>query len=202
MPDGLFMEAFALWGTSTTWLEVLAFALSLAMVYCNIREIHWGWPLAMASSALYGLLFWHIQLVGEASLQVFFIIVAAWGWWQWLRGGPQAGDLLIQVLSPRGRWRLLLLGLLGWPVTAGILLQVTHADLPWWDALPTALSVIGQVLLGRKYLENWWVWCVVNAVSVGLFAYKGLWLTVVLYALFLVLSVVGWRTWQRRLAAP
>ena len=86
MPEGLFLEAFTLWGSATTWLEVVAFGLSLAMVFCNIREVHWGWPLAMASSALYGLLFWHIQLLGEASLQVFFVIVAAWGWWQWRHG--------------------------------------------------------------------------------------------------------------------
>ena len=68
--------------------------------------------------------------------------------------------------------------------------------MPWWDAFPTAGSVVGQWLLGRKYVENWPVWVVVNMVSVGLFAYKGLWLTVVLYALFIVLSVAGWRAWR------
>ena len=59
--------------------------------------------------------------------------------------------------------------------------------------------MVGQVLLGRKFIENWLLWMVVNAVSIGLFAWKGLWLTTLLYALFLALSVVGWRAWQRRL---
>ena len=59
------------------------------------------------------------------------------------------------------------------------------------------MSVIGQWLLGRKYVENWPVWIVVNVVSTALFAYKGLWLTVVLYGVFVALSVVGWRAWQR-----
>ena len=78
--------------------------------------------------------------------------------------------------------------------------RFTDTDVPWWDAFPTAASVLGQWLLGRKYVENWPVWIVVNVVGVGLFAYKGLWLTVVLYALFVAMSVVGWRAW-RRLAA-
>ena len=73
--------------------------------------------------------------------------------------------------------------------------------MPWWDAFPTAASVVGQWLLGRKYVENWPVWVVVNVVSVGLFAYKGLWLTVLLYALFVAMSFAGWHAW-RRLARP
>jgi nicotinamide mononucleotide transporter len=83
------------------------------------------------------------------------------------------------------------------------LLRYTDTDVPWWDAFPTAASVIGQVLLGLKYIENWWVWAVVNAVSVTLFAYKGLWLTALLYSIFLALCWPGWLAWQRkRLASP
>jgi len=68
---------------------------------------------------------------------------------------------------------------------------------PYFDALPTVASVTGQILLGRKFVENWPVWVGVNVVSVALFASKGLWLTVLLYALFTVLSFVGWRAWRR-----
>ena len=68
-----------------------------------------------------------------------------------------------------------------------------------WDAFPTAVSIVGQFLLGRKYIENWAVWLAVNVVSVGLFAWKGLWLTTLLYGLFTALSAVGWRAWQRKL---
>ena len=72
--------------------------------------------------------------------------------------------------------------------------------MPWWDAFPTAASVLGQWLLGRKYIENWLAWIVVNIVSVGLFAYKGLWLTTLLYVAFIALSWMGWRAWNRMLA--
>ena len=87
--------------------------------------------------------------------------------------------------------------LAAWPAVALLLDHGTDSDVPWLDALPTVASVTGQILLGRKLVENWPVWLAVNVVSVGLFAYKGLWLTVVLYAIFAVLSVVGWRAWSR-----
>ena len=196
----MFAEAFILWGAPTTWLEVIAFALALAMVACNIREIHWGWPLAAISSVLYCALFWRSKLYGDAALQVFFALVAVWGWSQWLRGRRDDGSALtISRLSRRGLLACLATGALLWPATGWFLKTWTDTDVPWWDAFPTAVSVIGQVLLGRKVLENWVVWLVVNVVSVGLFAWKGLWLTTVLYTLFAALSVVGWRAWQRRI---
>ena len=77
----------------------------------------------------------------------------------------------------------------------------TDSDVAWGDALPTALSLVGQVLLGRKFIENWLVWLVVNVISVALFAYKGLWLTCLLYGLFALMSVWGWRAWQVRMKA-
>ena len=75
------------------------------------------------------------------------------------------------------------------------------SDVPWWDAFPTAASIVGQWLLGRKYVENWPTWVIVNVVSVALFAYKGLWLTVGLYAVFVAMSFAGWRAWRRLAAA-
>ena len=170
------------------------------MVGCNIREIHWGWPLAAISSVLYVTLFWQNKLYGDAALQVFFALVALWGWGQWLRGRrDDGGALTVSRLSRRGLLASLAAGALLWPATGWFLKTWTDTDVPWWDAFPTAVSVIGQILLGRKILENWAVWLLVNLVSVGLFAWKSLWLTAVLYALFAALSIVGWRAWRRRL---
>lgn len=200
MTELLFANAFELWGSATTWLEVLAFVLALAMVGCNIREIHWGWPLAIVSSLLYFALFWRSRLYGEAVLQIFFAVVAVWGWAQWLRGRRDDGSALrVARLSARGLAFAVGACTLLWPITGLFLKRFTDTDVPWWDAFPTATSVLGQFLLGRKFIENWAVWFVVNVVSVGLFAYKGLWLTVILYALFTALSVVGWRAWKARL---
>jgi nicotinamide mononucleotide transporter len=198
----LLAPAFNLWGSPVTGVEMLAFVLSLAMVVCNIRVNVLGWPLTIAASLLYGLLFWDSRLYGESALQLFFVAVALWGWWQWLRGRQADGaGLRVRFLSRRGRLALLAAVALAWPLLASLLRQATDSDVPWWDALPTTGSVAGQWLLGRKYVENWPVWVAVNAVSIGLFAWKGLWLTALLYLLFLLMALWGWRAWQQRATA-
>jgi nicotinamide mononucleotide transporter len=196
--EPLFGPAFTWWGSPVTWVELVAFVLAVAMVVLNIRVNPLGWPLAIVSSLLYFALFWNSRLYGDASLQIFFAVVALWGWWQWLRGHQADGSALRpRALGRRGR-AIALLGLaLAWPATGLFLRRYTDTDVPWWDAFPTAASVLGQWLLGRKYVENWPTWVVVNVVSVALFAYKGLWLTVVLYLVFVVMSFAGWRAWRR-----
>jgi nicotinamide mononucleotide transporter len=197
----LFASAFVVLGAPITWLEILAFGLSIAMVVCNIRVNVLAWPLAIAASLLYFLLFWKSRLYGDSSLQLFFVAVAGWGWWQWLRGTDESGRALrVRSLGMRGRAIALAALAFAWPATGLFLDRFTDTDVPWWDAFPTAVSLVGQYLLGRKYLENWALWIVVNVVSVTLFAFKELWLTAALYVVFIVLSVAGWRAWRARIA--
>jgi len=201
----LLASAFVVWGSPVTWLELVAFALSIAMVVLNIRVDPLGWPLAIVASLLYFLLFWNSRLYGDATLQVFFAVIAGWGWWQWLRGTDSSGQALhVRHLGAKGRIGVLAAIAIAWPATALFLRRFTDTDVPWWDAFPTAASVVGQWLLGRKYVENWPVWIVVDVVGAALFAYKGLWLTTVLYAVFVAMAAVGWRSWQRHAtrAAP
>jgi nicotinamide mononucleotide transporter len=197
----LFTPAFELLGSPITWTEILAFVLAVWMVVCNMRVNALAWPLALGSSLLYFLLFWDGKLYGEASLQLVFAALALWGWWQWLRGRDEQGHKLrVRLMSPRSRWLALLAVLAAWTLLGLLLDRQTDSPLPYWDAFPTVASLLGQYLLGRKYQENWGVWVLVNAVSVALFAYKGYWLTVLLYAVFIPMSVAGWRAWQRQLA--
>jgi len=194
--------AFALFGVPVTWLEIWAFVLALACVIFNVLEIHWGWPLAFVSSVLYAWLFFASRLYGEGTLQLFFAGTAIWGWWQWLFGSraDRSGEekpLRIARLRSRALARVALFWLIAWPAMGALLGRVTDTDVPYFDAFPTVGSVIGQILLGRKFIENWPVWFVVNAVSVALFSYKGLWLTAGLYVLFALLAIGGWIRWAR-----
>ena len=194
----LLAPAFSLWGSPVSWVEIVAFVLAVAMVVCNMRVNPLAWPLAMASSLGYALLFAQYGLYGEAGLQFLFIAVAVWGWWQWLRGHADGGGpLVVHRLSARGRWAALAALAVLWPAIALALQRFTDSQVAWFDALPTAGSIVGQVLLGRKLVENWPVWVAVNLVSVALFASKGLWLTVVLYALFAGMALAGWRVWAK-----
>lgn len=200
--DRALSPAFTALGSPITWLELVAFVLALWMVVCNMRVQVLAWPLALTSSLLYFVLFWTGKLYGEATLQLLFAGLALWGWWQWLRGRTAEGDTLhVRSLSWRGRWLALGVTLAAWPLLGLFLQHRTDSPLPYWDALPTVASITGQYLLGRKYHENWPVWVMVNLVSVALFAFKGYWLTVVLYAVFVPMSVAGWRAWQRQMGS-
>ena len=194
----LLAPAFTAFGSPTSWLEVVAFVLAVWMVVCNMRVHQLAWPLAIVSSLLYFVFFWDGRLYGEAVLQLVFAALALWGWWQWRYGRTAQGEALrVRRLGLAGLLRPVLLTLAAWPLLGLFLARMTDSPLPYWDAFPTVASLLGQWLLGRKYEENWPTWIVVNAVSVVLFGLKGYWLTVILYAAFIPLSVLGWRAWRR-----
>lgn len=199
----LLATAFTVWDTPQTWLEVVAFALAIAMVLFNMRVHPVAWPLAIGSSALYALLFAHQRLYGSAALQGLFIVVACWGWWQWLRGRQSDGRALrVRHLGERGRALAILAALTGWPLVAWFLDRWTDSPVPWFDAFPTAVSVVGQWLLARKYVENWLAWVVANTVGIALYASQSLWLTTLLYAVLLAMAVAGWRVWALKADVP
>ena len=195
--------AFTALGSPIAWAEIFGFVLSLWMVVCNMRVNALAWPLAIAASLLYYLLFWNGKLYGEAGLQLLFAVLALWGWWQWLRGtGADGRALRVRRLSPRGLLIATGTTLLAWPALGLFLAHQTDSQVPYFDAFPTVASLTGQWLLARKYQENWAVWIIVNIVSVALFAFKGYWLTVVLYTVFIPMSVMGWRAWSKQLSWP
>ncbi len=183
-----------------TGLELAAALVAVVMVLANLRINPIGWPLAIISSLMYAKVFADSKLYGEAGLQFVFVVLALWGWWQWLRGRGSDGQALqVQVLTTRQRWWAGAATLAAWPLLGLLLHRVTDSDVPYLDALPTVASLTGQFLLGRKYIENWAVWVAVNGFSIALFAHKGLWLTVAVYAVFAVLAVAGWQAWRRQL---
>jgi nicotinamide mononucleotide transporter len=190
-------DPLILFGLTTTPLELIAFVLSLITVVFNIRQLHWAWLFSIAASATYGIVFFGARLYGDMGLQVVFIAVSAWGWYQWLYGGDQHQALVVTRSSPAG-WRN---SIIGWLLAFGILGlfldHMTNTDVPYPDGFLTAGSLVGQILLSRKKVENWIVWIVVDILYVGLYISKGLALTAVLYAVFVVLASLGLYTWYR-----
>lgn len=194
--------AFTVFGAGVTWLEVLAFALALGCVVCNVLEIHWAWPLAIAASLLYAWLFFASRLYGDVAVQGFFVVSSVWGWHQWLFGRriDNAGGAAVPLQVARlGARRVLAVGLLWlalWPVLGWALARFTDTDVPFFNAFPTVGSFIGQILLALKFVETWPVWLLVNGVSVVLYASKQLWLTAALYVIFAALAIAGWQRWR------
>jgi nicotinamide mononucleotide transporter len=190
-------DPVSLFGLDPTPFELVAFVLSVLTVLLNIRQNHWAWLFAIISSAAYGVVFYHSKLYGDMGLQVVFIVVSVWGWHSWLRGGAGHGALQVTRLDGAG-WRASLAGwAVGFVLLAYFLKTWTDTDVPHADGFLTAGSLVGQVLLSRKKVENWHAWIAVDILYVGLFLYKHLALTALLYALFVVMAVIGLRAWKR-----
>ncbi len=171
------------------------------MVALNIRQIHWGWAFAIASSSLYTLVFWRAALLGQAALQGLFIAVSVWGWVAWQRDLGRPGlataprPLAVTGLS-RTQWGLALAVAALLSLAFTLALSAAGGHFAWLDGSLTACAVVAQVLLGLKKRENWLWWLFVNAASLALFAQAGLWVTAALYGLFTVLAMLGWRAWR------
>ena len=195
-------DALLLFGLATTPLELVSFVLAVITVALNIRQVHWAWLFAILSSATYGVVFYGARLYGDMGLQLVFVVVSVWGWYQWLHGGEGDRALPVTTLGVRGWVRSLLAWAIGFALLATFLAQFTNSDVPHIDGFLTAGSLVGQVLLSRKKVENWHVWIAVDVLYVGLYMFKGLQLTAILYALFCVMAVVGLLSWRRAARLP
>lgn len=178
-------------------LEILATIFGLWSVICYVRESVWSWPTGLINVALYIALFWSGGLYAETGLQIIFVVLQIYGWWLWVRGGEQQRGVIITRTSPRLWLTLLVIGVAA-AVPIGLALgRWTDSTVPWWDTVPTVLSLIAQWMISQKKLENWLVWILVDVISIPLFAFKGFYLTAGLYGVFLVLCVVGWIAWRK-----
>ena len=190
-------DSLQLFGIATSALEIISFILSVITVGLNIRQSHWGWLFAIISSATYGVVFYGSRLYGDMGLQVVFIVVSVWGWYQWLHGGKARDALTVSRMTAAG-WRISMGGwALGFVLLALFLKHYTDTDVPHMDGFLTAGSLLAQIMMSRKKLENWIIWIAVDILYIGLYVYKQLMLTAGLYALFIVMAVAGYLAWKK-----
>ena len=179
------------------WFELVAAAISALDVWLATRRSMISWPVTILASLLYGEQFRESRLYSDMLLQGIFVLFAIYGWWHWARGVRAEG--MVRVERPRAA-ELLRDAALG--VAASVLLGWwmrghTDASLPWLDAALTGASLVGTWWGARKYLANWWLWIVVDVIYVGEYLYKHLILTGGLYAVFVLLAMLGLRDWRR-----
>ena len=178
-------------------LEISATIFGLWSVIAYVRESVWAWPSGLINVLLFILLFWNAKLYGDTGLQVVYVVLQFYGWWMWLRGGADHKTLQITKTSPK-LWLILTAFLAVTYVPMGFLLaRFTDTDVPWWDSAPTITSLIAQWMISKKKLENWWIWIVTDLIYIPLYCYKQLYLTAALYTVFLLLCILGVRTWTK-----
>jgi nicotinamide mononucleotide transporter len=178
-------------------IEIIAVALGIANILLVAKRSIWNFPVALVMVTLYARIFWDAKLYSDAGLQGFFFVVNLYGWWSWRANKVDTGEVVVERLTRAALTAWIsgsIIAVLGWGT---VMARLTDASLPYADASVAMLSVAAQLLLTWRKLENWYWWIVVNIISVGLYAVKGLYLTTGLYALFLVLAVWGLLSWRK-----
>ncbi|GAA2892398.1 membrane protein [Actinoplanes cyaneus] len=201
MIDWLNSIALTAFGAGTTWAEVLGFATGLLNVGLLVRRHILNWPLGILNVLLLMLVFGTAGLYADMGLQVVYVILGFYGWWAWLHGGVDRTSPVVRATT-RVEW--LGLAAAGVLLTGGLWLfldRLTGSTVPLADALTTALSLLATYGQTRKLLESWWLWIAADLIYIPLYGYKGLWLTAILYVVFLTLCVLGLRSWRRAVTA-
>jgi nicotinamide mononucleotide transporter len=178
-------------------IEIVAVLLGLANIVLIIRRSVWNFPVAIAMVSLYFVIFRDAKLYSDAGLQVFFAIVNLYGWWSWNRNKAEAGEVVVRRL-PAFAYGMCIIAsvaaIWGW---GGFMGTHTGTSYPYWDASVAMLSVAGQILMARRFVENWHYWIIVNLISIPLYVTKELYLTAGLYGVFLVLAIAGLIEWRK-----
>jgi nicotinamide mononucleotide transporter len=197
----LFQPAFSLWGQPVTGLEVFAFLTGIGAVWYTYRLHIINWPLGIASVGCYAWLFQQARLYADASLQVAFILLGLYGWWTWARErGPRTN---IRVTRAPTRESAVVMGttVAATLLIAWVLTHYTDSPAPLIDAAIFSLSLAATYGQARARLESWWLWIVVDIISIPLYWSRGLPLTAILYVLFLLICLRGLAAWRAQLVA-
>jgi nicotinamide mononucleotide transporter len=177
--------------------EVLAVVFSLVCVLLTIKENIWQWLVGIFGVIFYIVVFYQARLYANMWLQVVFIILQIYGWYEWLHGGKDKGELKISRSSLLLNGGLVILAIAGTAAMAFGFAKFTDNAMPLADSAVTALSLIAQWMLAKKYLENWLVWVVVNLIMIALGVSQNLLLTAGLYAVFFILAILGYWEWRK-----
>ena len=192
-----------LWLTAhgSSCLEAIAVVFGIVSVYLSTRENIWSWPTALINVALFSALFLKSGLYSDTGLQVVYFLLSLYGWYEWLYGGTGRTAITVSRTS-RKTWIVLgSIGVVVWALLGTITSRLPGTALPYVDAATTTISLLAQWMMTRKLIENWLIWIAVDVVYVGMFIFKGLYLTAFNYGIYLALAVLGYIAWKRSLAA-
>jgi nicotinamide mononucleotide transporter len=189
------MDNFLAQLTATTWLEGIAVVLALAYVWLAARQNIWCWPCALVSTGIYTWLFWHVSLPFHTALNVYFMIMAIYGWLQWKNKFVTSNSVQTWPLN-RHLFCISFLVLAAWALSQFAVSVLDTSNL-YLDAFITVFSVFTTILVAHKVTENWLYWIVINSFAAYLFFTKDLALTAVLYVCYVGFALYGYIQWQK-----
>jgi nicotinamide mononucleotide transporter len=197
------MEIWATWwqafAEQITWLEFTAVVFGLLSVWFARAQNIWVFPTGIISVAIYVYICLGAKLYADMGINAYYFIMSVYGWIYWTRGDATSKVQVQVSWNTQKEWFLSLITLLGsFLLIFWVLQDFTDSDVPAADALTTSFAFVAMLLMARKKIENWHAWIITDALSIPLYLYKGLWLTSFQYFVFLIIAVMGLRTWQKQ----
>lgn len=192
------MELVIKW-LSENYIELLGAILGIAYIFFSIRQSILTWPVGLLTSLLYVWVFFVSKLYADMGLQMYYVAISIYGWYEWLFGNQtnHAESIKVSRINFRMGVILSVVSILLFFVMWFILKNYTDSSVPMADSLATALSIVATWMLARKILEHWLIWIFVDAFSIGLFWYKDLMPTVVLFIVYTIMAYIGYREWKQ-----
>ena len=178
-------------------LELAAVIFAVAYLFLAVRENSLCWYAAGISTLIFLFIFWDVKLYMESGLQIYYLAMAFYGWYQWR--GAQTETVSLRVSKWRAKQHVVALALIATLtfVSGSLLNSGTDANLPYLDSFTTWASVVTTFMVARKILENWLYWLVIDSVSIYLYLDRELYFTSLLFAIYIVIIFFGWFAWNR-----
>jgi nicotinamide mononucleotide transporter len=194
----IFILAITDWLKSQSLLEVSGVISGILCVYLAARNNIWSWPLAIISVCIYIIIFYETKLYADAGLQVYFLITNIYGWYFWSRKSEKDDQVPVSFASGKSIFLSLIAIVIFALLLGTFLYKGTDASFPYIDSFCTACSLVAQLFLARKIIENWLIWIFVDIIYVGVYLMKDLHLTAGMYALYILIAAMGYINWKKK----
>jgi nicotinamide mononucleotide transporter len=197
------IHALHTWWQHQTWLEIIGVITGLLCVYLAALNNIWNWPTAIISVGIYIFIFLDARLYADMGLQVYFLVMNIYGWYFWSQKPKTEVKTPVVLITQKQIVISILIIALVTPSLGSLLIRLspilhyTPASYPYVDSFCTACSLVAQVFLARKVLENWLIWIFVDIIYVGVYIFKGLDLTAGMYAIYVAIALLGYIDWKK-----
>jgi nicotinamide mononucleotide transporter len=190
------IHALQEWWQHQTWLEIIGVITGLLCVYLAAKNNILNWPFAIISVGIYIFIFFESRLYADMGLQFYFMAMNIYGWYYWSHKPANEKKTPVQLITKK-ELILSAIAIVVFTVFLGSVLKYTPASYPYIDSFCAACSLVAQVFLARKVLENWLIWVFVDTIYVGVYIFKHLDLTAAMYAVYIGIAIMGYVDWKR-----
>ena len=179
------------------WIEITAMIFAILYLVLAVKQNILCWIAGIISSAFYFFIFHSSGLYMEAYLQIFYVSIGFYGWSQWKSEDDQSTNFIVNIWSKPQHLAAISMILVFSVVSGWLLESYTNAALPFLDALVTWGAVVATYMVAKKVLENWIYWFVIDTISIFLFVARDLWITALLFMIYIVIILFGYRSWKK-----